>query len=99
MRRDPEFQVLHHLAVFGPADVLFIVIAHDRQLSDFSSFFEGGSRAPDGAGLSAKLMPRLRRGFTHTGFHPDARSVTPTSLPAAAKLLLRALRLILRFDM
>jgi hypothetical protein len=30
-RRDAEHQRLHHLAVFGPGDVLFIVVAHDRQ--------------------------------------------------------------------
>lgn len=54
LRRDAEFQVLHHLAVFGPADVLLVVVAHDLQLSDFSSFFEGSIVRPSGgAGLSA----------------------------------------------
>lgn len=50
LRGDAEFQVLHHLAVFGPPDVLLIVVTHDLQLSDFSSFSKAYQGDPEGLG-------------------------------------------------
>ena len=70
LRRNPKFGILHHLAVFDPADVLFVsVAAHEHDNSaPRRSIFEVG-RPPCGAGLSALPKPR-RRVFALAGFHP-----------------------------
>lgn len=51
MRGDTERQVLYHLAVFGVADVLFIIVAHRRDLAFLSM------ASPSGTGLLAALKP------------------------------------------
>lgn len=72
--RDAELELLHHLAVFGPADMLFIVIAHGPSCRTIANRMrdEEPWACPGGTGLSASLKPRLRRVFTLRASIPHA---------------------------
>lgn len=68
LRRNSEFEILHHLAVFDPADVLFESVAHAHDDSAQTKHFRGGASSLRSR-LSARPKPR-RRVFALTGFHP-----------------------------